>query len=109
MKNAPKRILCAFLAMLTLSSIFTRLPVHAENNIAPTAYNVDFSDPQSDFNVTASPSQILGMLYPDSVTKAEGEYLDAYFETALVYCPEISASNVSVKADGQSVTVTART
>lgn len=99
-KSIAKRLISLFLCVIMLSSFITSFPSSAENE----PHDTDFSAPNEE-KVTVSPSQILGMLYPDTVTDAEALYVDKYFDTVFLYSNSISPENLSVTVSGSGITV----
>ncbi len=101
-----KKALCFILSSAISLSAFAVLRISASRpeNIP---YSVDFSNSQSDYNITVPPSQILKHLYSDTDNDAELEYLDTYFQTAFIYSPEISPENVTIEIDGTILKVSA--
>lgn len=110
MKSAFKKTLCTVMASIMLAPSLSSLCVSAQNTetLRSSEYSVDYSDPQSNYNVTVSPSELLSMLCTDTLDDSEAEYLDTYFEAAFIYSPDISAENVSVSVSDGQICVTAR-
>ena len=103
-----KRTLCAALAALMLAPSLSALSASVSSDTtASDEYSVDFSDPQSDFDLTVSPSELLASLCEDEISDAEAKYLDEYFQTVLVYSPDVRASHVSLTVANGTLTVTA--
>ncbi|MBO7310014.1 MAG: hypothetical protein J6U86_01315, partial [Clostridia bacterium] len=106
MKKFSQRTLCFVLSILLTWSALSGLCTYAFQD-ADLEYSVDFSNAQSEYNLTVPPSEILKMLYPDANNTAEHEYLDAYFQHALIYSPEISAANITTYVNGAKIEVIA--
>lgn len=99
------RIISALLLVATLLSS-AAMPVFADG-ADNGEENVNFCDPASDYNVTVAPSDVLRVLYPDSLTDAEADYADAYFENAPIYSADVGAEHVRASVVGDKLLVTA--
>ena len=106
MKKFFQRMLCLVLSIVLTVSVLSSVCAYALQG-ADSEYSVDFSNAQSEYNLTVPPSEILKMLYPDANDTAELEYLDAYFQHTLIYSPEISGANVTTSVNGTKIEVTA--
>ncbi len=94
--------------VLLLSVLLSLFGVLASASRSAEDTNVDFSRDGSLYDVTVPPSEVLRALFPDTVSDAEAHYADKYFENALVYSSDVSAENVTVCVDGDTVSVSAR-
>ena len=99
------RIISALLLVATFLSS-AAMPVFADGADNGNV-NVNFCDPASDYNVTVAPSDVLRVLYPDSLTDAEADYADAYFENAPIYSTDVGAERVRASVVGDKLLVTA--
>ena len=80
--NIFKRSICLVLLLSILLSAFSVLPTFAQGD----EYHLDYSDPNDDFNISVSPSELLSLLYPTSeISTAEAEYVDTYIQQVLLY------------------------
>lgn len=112
MKKPLKRLLCAAVALLMSLPSAANISAFAASTERTSGiadgYSVDFSNEESDYNVTVPPSELLSAVCADVISTAEAEYLDAYFETAFIYSPDVSAENVSVTCEGEQICISAR-
>ena len=92
-------------ALLLVATLLSSAAIPAFANGSDGEENVNFCDPASDYNVTVAPSDVLRVLYPDSLTDAEADYADAYFENAPIYSADVGAEHVRASVVGDKLLV----
>ena len=97
-----RRVLCFFLCVAMLCPL---IPVRAAA-VSNTLPNMDYSA-NGEEQVSISPSQILNILYPQTVSDEEAAYADRYFDTVLLYSDAICPSSVEVEMQGDSIIISA--
>ena len=106
--NIPffRRGVCLTLIAAFLLSALSLLPISAQTD---AEYSLDFSDPDCNFNITVSPSELLSLLYPsEAVSDSEASYVDTYFEHTLLYSDNVSSANVEAAVSDEKISVTAK-
>jgi tetratricopeptide (TPR) repeat protein len=98
-----KRLVSALLLIATALSVFAAFPASAQTE---TAFSADFGDPNSSYNASLSPSELISSIF-GSVDELERAYVDTYFEDVLIYDAQPPVQNVSVKVEGDIVLVRA--
>lgn len=98
MKKLGQNALCAFIAAILF---FSPLCIYAEGVDTENTFNVDFSNAESEFNITVTPSELMKKLYgDDGIEQSEADYLDAYYRYAFVYSPNVSAESIRIELNG---------
>lgn len=107
MKKSLRNALCSVMAAILFFSPFG---VYAKSNDAENTFNIDYSDSKSgySYNVTLKPSELMKMLYgEEEIQSDEAGYLDAYYSHAFIYSPNVSAKNINIEINGDTVNVAA--